>query len=401
MRLRGFLFRLALLNTFKRKARAALAVGGIALSSGVMIFLFGVSDGLRALVTQEINDTGTTNVITVNQRNIKEVLLDQTKISSIKSISGVADIQQLVGMVGDIEYHGNVISLPLYVVTSDFFKVSPAQKISGNIFNQPIEGNIILSTKALDIFGLQPSEAINRTISLRTTIPEAYAAEGKTEDERRLGSEKFTIIGSIDRGNLPVAYIPIEYTFRNGLQSVSQLKVTVTYPEKVAAVRESIEQMGYQTSSIQDSIDQVNRIFSVIQRIILLFGIIALVVTVVGTFNVITLTLIEEMRQIGFLRLMGMQKTAVRFLFIAQSVMLTMTGGLIGAIIGIIVGIVANGAAQALVGETAFSGKVFVFQIPAIQIIIILMLSIVLGWLIGYLPAKKAVRAGPLEELRT
>jgi len=272
--------------------------------------------------------------------------------------------------------------------------------MSGTTDGQPKGENIVLSTKALDTFGLKTNEAINRLVSLKTTIPEEYAVDSKTEDERTLDQAKFTIIGSIDKGNLPVAYIPIEYMVQHGLRSVSQLKVTVTYPEKIPTVRESIEQMGYQTSSIQDSIDQVNRIFSVIQRIILLFGVIALVITVVGTFNVITLTLIEEMHQIGFLRLMGMQKSSVRFLFVSQAIMLTVVGGVLGSIFGVIAGSVSNGVAQSLVGDTVFTGRVFIFQIPVVQIIIILMLSIVLGWLIGFLPAKKAVKVGPLEELR-
>ena len=401
MRLRRFLLRLAILNTFKRRFRAGLAIGGIALSSGVMVLLFGVSDGLKSLVTQEIANTDTANVITVNQRNVKEVLLDQEKISSIKSISGVADVQQLVGMVGDVQYHGSIVSLPLYAITSDFFRVSPAQSVSGNTDGEPHGSNIILSTKALDTFGLKPKEAIDRPVSVSMTIPDAYAADGKTEDERKVEPAKFTIVGSIDRGSLPVAYVPVEYLVERGLQSVSQLKVTVTYPEKMSSVRESIEQMGYQTSSIQDSIDQVNRVFSVIQSIILLFGFIALVITVVGTFNVITLTLIEEMHQIGFLRLMGMKKRAVGFLFIVQAIMLTLVGAVLGSVLGVVAGSLANGAAQSIVGETAFTGKVYVFAIPTIQIIIILMLSIVLGWLIGFMPAKKAVMVGPLEELRT
>jgi putative ABC transport system permease protein len=401
MRQYNFLVRLALLNTFKRRFRAGLAVGGIALSSSVMVLLFGVSGGLQSLVTQEISQSDTTNVITVNQRNVKQITLDQAKVSSIKSISGVADVQQLVGTVGDIQYHGSLVSLPLYAVTNDFFKASPIAKVSGETTGEPKGSNIILSTKALETFGMNANEAIKRTVSVKTVIPPEYAADDAAEDKRTMKPKIFTIAGVVDRGNLPVAYIPLENLIQSGLQSVSQLKVTVTYPEKVKPVRESIEQMGYQTTSVQDSIDQVNRIFSVIQRIILLFGIIALTITIVGTFNVITLTLIEEMKQIGFLRLMGMQKSAVGFLFTAQAMLLTSVGGLIGVILGVIFGFAANGAAQALIGETAFTGRVFIFEIPTLQIIIILMLSLVLGWLIGLAPAKKAVNISPLEELRT
>lgn len=400
MRKHSFLFRLALLNTFKRKARASLAVGGIALSSSVMIVLFGVSAGLKHLVTQEVSQADTANVITVNQRNVKQIMLDQTKISAIKSISGVADVQQLVGTIGDVQYHGSVVSLPLYAVTNDFFRVSPVSRVSGAVENQPQDMNIVLSTKALETFGISASEAVNRTVSVKTTIPENYTAEGKSQEERTVKPATFTIMGVIDRGNLPVAYISLEHMYKNGLLSVSQLKVTVTYPEKIASVRESIEQMGYQTTSIQDSIDQVNRIFSVIQRIILLFGIIALVITIVGTFNVITLTLIEEMKQIGFLRLMGMQKTSVGFLFTAQAILLTAVGAVSGSILGVLMGFAANGLAQSLIGDTAFSSRVFIFEIPSSQIIIILMLSVVLGWLIGIVPSRRAVTVNPLDELR-
>lgn len=401
MRKYSFLIRLALLNTFKRKIRAGLAAGGIALSSSVMILLFGVSDGLHSLVTQEVSRADTANVITVNQRNVKQIALDQSKISSIKSISGVADVQQLVGTVGDVQYHGMVVNLPLYAVTSDFFKASPVTVVKGETEGQPKGSSIVLSTKALDTFGLSVNEAIGREVSVKTVVPEEYSTEGTKEDKRTMKATKFTIAGIVDRGNLPVAYISLEHLVTYGLNSVSQLKVTVTYPEKAASVRESIEQMGYQTTSIQDSVDQVNRIFSVIQRIILIFGIIALAITVLGTFNVITLTLIEEMQQIGFLRLMGMQKKAVGFLFTAQAILLTVVGAVTGSILGIALGLSANGAAQSLVGESAFTGRVYIFEIPTVQIIIILMLSIVLGWLIGLTPARRAVTVSPLEELRT
>lgn len=400
MRRYGFLLRLAVLNTFKRKFRAGLAIGGIALSSAVMVLLFGVSGGLKSLVTQELSNSDTANVVTVNIRNAKQVALDQEKVSAIRSISGVGDVQQLVGMVGTMQFHGTSVNLPLYAISNDFFKTSPVQKVSGTVLGEPQGSNVVLSTKALETLGMNTQGSIKRTVSIQTTIPDTYAADNKSEEERTIKPANFTVAGSIDRGTLPVAYIPLEYVMQRGLKSVSQLKVTVTYPEKIASVRESIEQMGLQTTSLQDSIDQVNRIFSVIQQVILLFGFIALAITVFATFNVITLTLMEETRQIGFLRLMGLQKNAVKFLFTAQAIMLTFVGAFIGTIFGVLTGFVVNGVAQTVVGDTAFTGEVYIFKIPALQIIIILMLSIVLGWLVGLMPSKRAVLMGPLEELK-
>lgn len=401
MRKRGFLFRLAFLNTFKRKYRASLAVGGIALSSAVMVVLFGVSDGLKNLVTQEVSNTDTANVVTVNQRNAQQVLLNQEKISAIKSISGVGDIQQRVGMVGDVRYHGVTVNLPLYAVTNDFFRTNPVQRVSGEVTGQLEGSKAILSTKALEVLGASPQQIVSRQVSIKTEIPKEYAAADVADKDRVVPATDFAVVGTVDQGVAPVAYIPLEYVTQHGLKSVSQLKVTVTYPEKMPAVREAIEQMGYQTTSIQDSIDQVNRIFGIIQRVIFLFGIIALVITVFGTFNVITLTLIEETKQIGFLRLMGMQRSSVGFLFTAQAIMLTSVGAVCGVVIGVLTGYALNGLVRSLVGDTVFTGQVYIFTLPAIQISIILMLSLVVGWVVGLMPAKKAVMTGPLEELRT
>src|SRR5689334_18785634 len=93
MRKSLFIFRLILLNTFKKKFRASLAVGGIALSISIMILLFGISSGLRSLVTEAVSSKEVSGVVTVNQRS-QQVTLNQDRISKIKSISGVGTVEQ-------------------------------------------------------------------------------------------------------------------------------------------------------------------------------------------------------------------------------------------------------------------------------------------------------------------
>ena len=394
---RFFLMKLAILNTFKRKLRASLAVGGIALSSGIMIILFGVGIGLQSLVTEQVEKTGSKDVITVNQRNIQAIKLDESRVSSIKSISGVGQVEELVGLVGTLTYNGIDLSIPVYAVTQDYFQLSPQKAQIGTTINQPRDSQLIVSSTTLESFDLSPRDAENKPISVAIDVPREYGKSNKSSSSSDSG--QFTIAAVVEREQQPVAYISLETARKQGVTSVSQLKVRLSDPDKMSAVRESIEQMGLQTTNIQDSIDEVQRVFSVIQRILLIFGIIALVITVFGTFNVITLTLIEETQQIGFLRLMGMQKHEVAFLFIAQSVMLTVSGITLGILLGYLGGFVINGITQALAGDTVFSDSVYLFKIPYIETIIMFMLSAGLGWLIGKLSARRAVVIGPLEEL--
>lgn len=393
-----FLLRLAILNTFVKKFRALLALGGIMLSSSIMVGLFGVGIGLQSLVTDQVAKSGSKDVVTVNQRNIQAVKLDAEKVSAIRSISGVGQVEELVGLVGTVSYHGISLSVPVYAVSEDYFSVSGEGSTgSGKSLPQLTGNNIVLSTKALDTFKSSGVD-IGKKVSLTIDIPKDYALH-QTSEMLTTRPNTFSVSSKVDRGELPVAYIPIEYARSQGVTSSSQLKVRLTDPNDMTAVRETIEQKGLQTTSIQDTIAQVNRIFNVIQQVIIIFGFIALVITIFGTFTVITMTLIEQTKQIGFLRLMGMQKRHVAFLFITQSIMLTIGGVVLGIVLGCIGGFALNGVAQALTSDTVFSESVYLFKVPYVQIIMMVMLSMVLGWLIGTIPAKRAVVIGPLEEL--
>lgn len=399
IRVRLFLLKLALLNTFKKKFRAFLAVGGIALSVSVMVLLFGVSSGLQGLVTEHVTNSDSKDILTVNQRNLQEIRLNDELLSKIKSTSGVGQLEQLVGLVGTLTYHGIDLNVPVYAVSEDYFSLAPQEKRAGDTLRQPVNHNIVLSTKAMEIFDIPVSKSVGRELKLSLTIPSEYNSS-EEQDTIDVRQDTFKIVAGVNRGELPVAYVPLEYARQNGLTSVSQLKMRLTSQDKLTAVRESIEQMGLQTTSVQDSIQQVNRIFAAIQRVMLLFGFITLVITVFGTFNVITLTLIEETQQVGFLRIQGLQKHHIAFLFIMQSMMLTAVGAFVGIVVGSLGGFVFNGVAQALVGETVFDGAIYIFKLPLLPIIIMLMLSLALGWLIGKVPSKRAMSIEPLEELR-
>lgn len=397
---RLFFFKLAFLNTFKKKLRVILAISGIALTSSVMIVLFGLQIGLRTLVDNEINSSDSRDVITVNQRNQQLVKLNETQVSKIKSISGVSLVGQSVGLLGNAVYHGINLNTALYAVSPDYFSLSPTKVQKGAVDGQPTNNGVIVSSKVLDVFGIKPDEAIGRKIQLSAVLTSDYASKIESSN-LNTNPVEYKIVAVIDRGELPVLFMPIENLKTKGLDSVTQLKVRLTVPEKMATVRDSIEQMGLQTTSIQDTIDQINKLFGVISNALLIFGVIVFLITVSSAFTVISLTLMEETRQIGFLRISGLQHSGVKMLFMVQSIIITFIGAASGAFIGIIVGSILNGFAKVAAGDVTFSGNISVFTIPVQAIIIILMLSVVIGWLVGIIPAKRATLINPLEELRS
>jgi len=397
---RIFFIKLAILNTFKKKFRAILAIGSIALTSSVVVVLCGLQVGLHNLVNTEISNSESKEIITVTQRNSEQVKLDENQIAKIQSISGVSQVGELVGLLGNAVFQGIDLNIPVYAVTPDYFVMSPVKFSAGSAEGQPSGTGVIASSKVLSVFGISQDEALNSKIKLGVTLTSDYSSKLASQSEK-IKNKEYTIEGVINKGELPVIYMPIEQLRSEGLDNVSQLKVQLTVPEKVDSVRELIEQMGLSTTSIQDTIDQINELFTVINNILLIFGVVVFVITVSGVFTIISLTLMEETKQIGFLRITGLLHHDVKVMFITQSIIVTFLGAMIGTIIGIFTGFTLNGLVRIAVDTEALSGEVSVFAIPAQPVIIILMLSIIIGWLVGVIPAKRAVLINPLEELNS
>lgn len=393
-----FIIRLAILDTFKKRIRATLAILGIALTSSVIVGLFGVQGGLKNLVDNEIKNGQAMDVITVNRRSVQEIKLDQPKVSDIGSISGVTSVAESVGLYGTITYHGIYLNAPVYAVSSSYFMMNPASVLKGETENQPNEQSIVVSQKVLEVFGIDKDSAIDKVVELKLLLTREYAANQEAE-EALVGDGKYIIKGVVDRGELPVFYTDINILKDQGLTSVTQLNVQLTNIDKTAGVRDAIERMGLQTSSVQDKIKQINQLFEVIENILIVFGFIVFAITVISAFTVITLTLMEETKQIGFLRIMGLRHLDVTKLFVIQSIIITFLGALLGCILGAIWGFILNGYAKILAEESTFSGDISVFIIPTYHVIIILTLSIIIGWAVGVISARRATRINPIEEL--
>lgn len=401
--MRLFLIRLALVNVFKRRLRAFLTIGGVALSTTVMVLLFGLSSGLQTMVTEQIDRTAQRNVITVDTKNAKVLKINDKAIDQFQSISGVTNVDKSISVSAEVTYNGIALTIPVYGVTSGYFDAVPATVVKGKIDGKFGSGShsLVLSSSALKAFN-QNASIVGKNVGLSVSISQDNASKQK-DFSRTVTARDFTVAGIVDKGTSLVGYMPAEYLIKQGVDSYSEAIVRVAYPEKVPTIRESIEQLGYQTSNVQDAIDQVNRIFKIIRNILIVFALITTLITVFGTVNTITIELVEGTRQIGFLRILGIKATDVGQLFIMQSVILAVSGVLIGIVGGVFIGALTNGAIKAVAeqGAAAGSGSIYAYQIPVWQIIIMVMLAVVLGWAIGLLPAKRAVSINPLEALKS
>ncbi len=115
---------------------------------------------------------------------------------------------------------------------------------------------------------------------------------------------------------------------------------------------------------------------------------ISLLVGGIGIMNIMFASVMERIKEIGTRLAIGARKMDIVVQFLAEAVLISVTGGLIGVIIGIV--------ASYLITE--FAGILTV--VTPISVIISFVVSASVGVIFGYSPAKRASERDPIESLR-
>jgi putative ABC transport system permease protein len=121
---------------------------------------------------------------------------------------------------------------------------------------------------------------------------------------------------------------------------------------------------------------------------------ISLFVGGVGIMTTMYTSVIERTRQIGVMKSIGARNSDVLMIFIAESGLL----GLVGGVIGILLGLSASYIGEQVV--IAYGIKEFALYAGADLILGALAFSILVGCASGYFPAMRAAKMKPVDALR-
>jgi putative ABC transport system permease protein len=126
----------------------------------------------------------------------------------------------------------------------------------------------------------------------------------------------------------------------------------------------------------------------------LVIGIATILAGVIGIGNILLISVKERTKELGVRRALGATPSEVRNLILLESVFLTVISG----IMGIILGAGALSLVDQLTQDTDFPYTNPTVPIPYVLGALVLM--VVLGTLIGLIPAQRAVSIRPIEALR-
>jgi putative ABC transport system permease protein len=104
--------------------------------------------------------------------------------------------------------------------------------------------------------------------------------------------------------------------------------------------------------------------------------------------NIMLVSVTERTREIGTRKALGASAQVIVVQFLAEAVLVSVLGGVAGIIMGLVVG---NGLAFAMDADTV---------LPVKWMLLALGVSVAVGIISGWYPARKAAALDPIEALR-
>lgn len=402
MRLRSVL-RFSWKNLWTHRLRTILTVGGVTIGIAAIVFLVSLGFGLEQLVTSQVANFKAFGIIDIPSASLKSGKIDALALDKIRAIGHVTQVERVVDLAGRVRLTDQNSTTETVVVGAPpaYFDLADITIEPGQSYPEDSTDQALASRALVNLLGFEqnPDGILKQPLVLDLIIPETSRADDDVNGPLVKEGLTLTIVGITPETGSPTLSIPYALAEREGIINATSMKIRIDDRDAVPTIRQQIENLGFFTEYIGDTVNQITQVFGVFRIVLGSFGIIALIVAAIGTFNTLTISLMERIREVSLLKMLGMQRTDVFKLFIAESLTIGILGGVLGSGFGYGVAEGANRLVSFLAAR-ASADPVRIFETPVSFLIIMGVGSVVVGFLTGIYPTIRAIRTNPLDALR-
>jgi len=397
-------FSLAFTNLFARKIRSWLTMIGIFIGIASVVALISLGQGLQTAVNDQFSLIGADKIIIQaksagfgppGSSSAGKITKDDAKI--ISKVNGVRIVTGRILKAGRIEFNNQIRTQ---------FIASYPQDDGVEMINQfnnykPLEGRLLKKTdKNKIMIGKGFRENIfNKNVN----IGNRFIINGKS----------FDIVGILDTVGDPArdnSIVMNEEDFRELFDIPEDFSVLIAQVSSKDIVDKSSEdisralrrernqkkgQEDFEVQTPQQLLSSFNTLLNVVQVVLIGIAAISLIVGGIGIMNTMYTSVLERTKEIGIMKAIGAKNSDILLLFIIESGLLGVCGGLIGVILGI-----GLSKGVEIITAQAFGTSLIKADVSLIIILGALAFSFIVGVLSGLLPAKRAADLPPVDALR-
>ncbi len=389
-------FKLALQSITKSKMRAFLTMLGIIIGVGAVTVIVGLGNGMENYITASFESMGT-NLINVNIQSrgaSRTVAVDDMYALVDANPELLSYVSPMVGISGTVKIgNENIKTTSVSGVSEDYVSISSSELTDGRFIQY------------VDVLRRQPVCVVGSYIS------KTYYSGNAVGETLKVSGSAFTIVGVLkedaksEKGSSDdIIYIP--YTLAAKMSWTGTISSFVfsgadpeTIDKSVTTIKESLYKVykSYDYFSVVSMSEMLDSFMTVVNVMVIVLGAIAaisLFVGGIGIMNIMLVSVTERTREIGIRKSLGAKQKDILGQFVIEAATTSALGGILGIIFGSLLCTVGTSIITAMVQENITVAPSFASVLGAFSV------SVAIGIIFGYLPARKAAKLNPIDALR-
>ena len=389
-------FKMAVGNIRTSKMRSFLTMLGIIIGVAAVIVIVGMGNGMEIYMTEQFESMGTnTLTVSIYGRGTGRTVTDEDMYDIVERNSDALELlSPTVTMQSPAKIGTDTInSTSITGVSEDYFTIKDYDVAMGR--------------------GLQYVDMLKRSrvCVVGTYLNQEYFGGNALGQTVKIGGTPFTVVGvlneigdSTEYSSDNAIFVPYTTAARlSNMGTISSYTVTVTDVNNSTWSKGVLEKElfdifeddnAYTVISMAEILDLMTQMLDVMITVLAAIAAISLVVGGIGIMNIMLVSVSERTREIGVRKALGAKERYIMSQFVIEAA----TTSAIGGAVGIAFGQALSSLATAIIVAALDTDLAVTPSVGSIALAV--GISVAIGILFGYLPAKKAAVLNPIDALR-
>jgi putative ABC transport system permease protein len=399
------LFKVSIKAVANNKMRSFLSMLGIIIGVAAVIIMMSIGQGSKESIRKELSTMGT-NLLTIRPGADMRggVRLDPSAMQTLK----MADYQRImtekkfvtkvspeVTSSGQAIYGNNNTTTTVYGESPEYLDIKLWTIERGECFteediNKAAKKVVVGKTVVDELFG-DGVDPIGKTIRFKS-IPVTIIGVLKSKGYNSWGMDQDNVI--IAPYTMVMKRIAAQTFFSSIVCSaVTEELSDAAIEELTQILRDNHKLKGdavddFTIRSQAEMMATMSTTMDTVTLILVVAAAFSLLVAGIGIMNIMLVSVTERTKEIGLRMAVGATGPVISLQFLIESVLISVTGGLLGILVGCLV----SGFLVPMMGMPS--------SVPAWSIYVSFLVCVFIGVLFGYIPAQKAANMDPIEAIR-
>ena len=397
------LFKISIKAVSSNKMRSFLSMLGIIIGVAAVIIMMSIGQGSKESIRSELATMGT-NLLTIRPGADMRggVRQDPSAMQTLKMADYerilrekkfVSKVSPEVTASGQVIYGNNNTNTSVYGESTEYLDIKLWTVEEGDCFTdedikKASKVCVVGTTIVKELF--DGHDPIGKTIRFKS-IPMRVIGVLKSKGYNSWG---------MDQDNVIIAPYTTVMKRINAQTFISSIVCSARTEELSDAAIEELTQMlrdnhklkgnaddDFTIRSQAEMMETMSSTMDTVTLILVVAAAFSLLVAGIGIMNIMLVSVTERTKEIGLRMAVGATGYVISLQFLIESVLISVTGGLIGIFVGCSV--------SAFIGSFGMPSSV-----PAWSIYVSFLVCVFIGVLFGYIPAQKAANMDPIEAIR-